>query len=205
MPKKVISCKFDNKTIKVENTWFHGASLFIDDELIGKNNSLYHNYGRGPFIIGKYKFSSGEKIIEVFCSGIWTIKFKICIEEKMIGGIYFKTYLPKQIERKRNYILEFSNKFASYKIIGWIILFILCFIYKPIRNIFIILCKKITIVLGIEEIGYLYFLITTLFVFFILELLLAILAIIIKKNKPELMTKIIGENNFSIYYEKTNY
>jgi TM2 domain-containing membrane protein YozV len=79
-------CYYDGKEIRVENTWFNGISLYIKNQLIAKNNDLFSISGTNPMISVKYSFSTGTKLIEVFCEAIIVTRIKICIDGIMVAG-----------------------------------------------------------------------------------------------------------------------
>ena len=78
--------QYENHTIRVVNTWFAGAKLYIDGEMRDFCNSLFEVTGSSPVLSAKL---SDNHIIEVYIIAIWSTKAKICLNGKPIGGDVF--------------------------------------------------------------------------------------------------------------------
>ncbi|QTE83612.1 hypothetical protein [Shewanella algae] len=53
MPKKVLETNIGNTHIKFENTWCSGAKLFVDGEIIVKDNSFFALDKNSPLVAKK--------------------------------------------------------------------------------------------------------------------------------------------------------
>jgi len=76
---------YENHTIKVVNTWFAGAKLYIDGECRDSDYSFSVN---PSFTLLSAKLSDSN-IIEIYAKAIWTVKIKICLNGEQIGGDVF--------------------------------------------------------------------------------------------------------------------
>ena len=78
--------KYENHTIKVVNTWFAGAKLYIDGECRDSSYSFFEVNSTAPLLSVKL---SDSNIIEIYAKAIWTVKIKICLNGEQIGGDVF--------------------------------------------------------------------------------------------------------------------
>ena len=83
---KIIDCYYENKNIKITNSWFFGIKLFIDNDIIAINKEYFIVDGTKPIIKVDYMFGTGIKNIEIFCEYIIKLKIKIFINGIFIGG-----------------------------------------------------------------------------------------------------------------------
>ncbi|RCW65804.1 hypothetical protein [Saliterribacillus persicus] len=78
--KKTFELNYDNCDIKIENRWFSGEKLYIDDELQDENLGLSF---RGT-LNGVLATPTGEKKIKAKLGGIFRIHCKIFVDNKLI-------------------------------------------------------------------------------------------------------------------------
>ncbi|MFD2176729.1 hypothetical protein [Veronia pacifica] len=86
MPKKTVETTIGNTHVKFGNTWFSGAKLFVDGELIVKDNSLFSLDKSSPFIAKRIIVDGAEHLIEVFVFAFWTVKIKLCLNGRYVAG-----------------------------------------------------------------------------------------------------------------------
>ena len=89
MPQKIVMAKYGEHEIRVENTWFSGATLFIDGGRVKKNNDYLALKNDKPLMAAKVKLEGAERLVEVYVSALFTIKIKICVDGMQIGGEEF--------------------------------------------------------------------------------------------------------------------
>ena len=89
MPKKTIVARYGSREIQVENTWFNGLTLIVDDEHIARNNDLLALNKHKPILSTRVTLDGVERRIEVFAYALWTAKLKICVDGTQIGGEFF--------------------------------------------------------------------------------------------------------------------
>ncbi|QYJ76127.1 hypothetical protein [Shewanella sp. FJAT-52076] len=89
MPRKVVETSIGNTSIKFENTWFSGAKLFVDDELVVKDNSLFSLDKKTPFVSKKIVVDGAVHLIEVFVYALWDVKIKLNLNGKYAAGDKF--------------------------------------------------------------------------------------------------------------------
>jgi hypothetical protein len=78
------SFEFENHQIRVTNSWFRGAKLYIDGVLRATNRSLIANPGQPAFTA---PLADGKgPIVEVFFEAVMTVKAKIVIDGKKVSG-----------------------------------------------------------------------------------------------------------------------
>jgi hypothetical protein len=76
--------EFQNHQIRVTNSWFRGAKLFVDGVLRAENKSLIANPGR-PLLSASLA-DADSPIIEVFFQAVMTVKAKIVIDGNKVAG-----------------------------------------------------------------------------------------------------------------------
>jgi hypothetical protein len=77
--------------IRVQNTWFSGARLYIDGECRDTNQQFFAVSGAMPRLSARLVDSEGQThVIEVFIKApLFTVKTKICVDGRQIGGDVF--------------------------------------------------------------------------------------------------------------------
>ncbi|MBP8008172.1 MAG: hypothetical protein KAY87_03485 [Thiopseudomonas sp.] len=89
VPKKIVETSIGNTSIKFENTWFSGAKLFIDNELVVKENSFFALDKKSPFVAKKVFVDGAEHLVEVFVYALWDVKIKLHLNGKYVAGDKF--------------------------------------------------------------------------------------------------------------------
>ena len=89
MPKKIVETTIGNTHIKFENTWFSGAKLFVDGELLVKDNSMFALDKNSPQVAKKILVDGAEYLIEVFAYAIFTVKLKLHVNGEFVAGDRF--------------------------------------------------------------------------------------------------------------------
>ena len=80
--------EYNGHRIRVQNTWFSGARLYIDGECRDTNQQFFALSGAIPRLSACLVDSEGQKhVIEVFAKApLFTVKAKICVDGRQIGG-----------------------------------------------------------------------------------------------------------------------
>ena len=86
MPKKVLETTIGNTQVRFENTWFSGAKLFVDGELLVKDNSLFSLDKNSPFVAKRIVVDGVEYLIEIFVYALWDVKIKLCLNGEYVTG-----------------------------------------------------------------------------------------------------------------------
>lgn len=87
MPTKVVSCNFAGREVAVENTWFHGAKLLVDGEIVATNNDWFALDKKTPMMTAHVDFRQQLNAkIEVFMLALIKVKIQIKINDKKIAG-----------------------------------------------------------------------------------------------------------------------
>jgi hypothetical protein len=89
MPKKTCAGEFDGTKIAVENTWFGGAKLFIDDGLVASNNNLFAVNKKEPIMSATTFICGQEKLVEAFVYAMFFTKIMIKVDGQKIAGDVF--------------------------------------------------------------------------------------------------------------------
>jgi hypothetical protein len=76
--------EFQNHQIRVTNSWFRGAKLYIDGTLRAENRSLIANPSRPAF--STPLSDADSPTVEVFFQAVMTVKAKILIDGKKVAG-----------------------------------------------------------------------------------------------------------------------
>jgi hypothetical protein len=76
--------EFQNHKIRVTNSWFRGAKLYIDGALRAENKSLIANPGQPTF--NAQLADADSPMIEVYFQAVMTVKAKIVIDGKKVAG-----------------------------------------------------------------------------------------------------------------------
>ena len=86
MPKKIILAKYKGHYIRVENTWFSGASLFIDEKMVDHSNRLIAINPNEVLLSATIDIDGKSEQIDVSFEVIWVVKIKISIDGKYFAG-----------------------------------------------------------------------------------------------------------------------
>ena len=89
MPVKELTAKFKGHDIRVVNTWFSGAKLYIDSDLQDTSQELFSVSGNRPLLSSSLTVDETRHTVEVFMKAILTTKIKICVDGKMVAGELF--------------------------------------------------------------------------------------------------------------------
>lgn len=77
----------DGHEIRVVNTWFQGARLYVDGQLCSENTDLFSISNRTPILATTISTCEGRSArLEVFIVAILTTKARICVNGRQIGG-----------------------------------------------------------------------------------------------------------------------
>lgn len=88
MPKKEVIAEYKGNQIRVVNTWFGGAKLYINGDCKDTCSDSIAN-SKTPSLSASIGQGEEKEIIEVFIKAILTVKIKICADGKQIGGESF--------------------------------------------------------------------------------------------------------------------
>ena len=86
MPKKTILAEYKGNKFTVENTWFSGAKLFHNGDLVASNNDIFAIRKDKPLMTTKVVIDGEERRVEVFAFAIFTVKLKITVDGIKIAG-----------------------------------------------------------------------------------------------------------------------
>jgi hypothetical protein len=89
MPLKTVIAQFGDTEIKVENTWFSGAKLFVNQKLVVENKDSFALKKTIPIMTARVVIDGTEKLVEVFAFAIFTVKIKICVDGIQVAGNRF--------------------------------------------------------------------------------------------------------------------
>jgi len=89
MPKKIVETKIGNDELILENTWLGGIKLFLNDEIIGRNTSLFALDKGSPLIAKRVLIDGADRLVEVFSYAMINVKLKIHIDGEYFAGDMF--------------------------------------------------------------------------------------------------------------------
>ena len=89
MPAKELNTTYKGIKIRVKNTWFSGAKLYIDGDCKDVASDLLRLDGDTPLMSASIDTPDGKEIVEVFMEAIFTTKMKIHANGEMIAGENF--------------------------------------------------------------------------------------------------------------------
>ena len=89
MPVKTLTVDFKGRKIVVRNTWFSGATLLIDGEVVDRNGASMALDPGMSFLSHRIEIDGQSHLIEVFAKAIFTVKLKICVNKEQIAGDMF--------------------------------------------------------------------------------------------------------------------
>ena len=84
-------CKYKDHTIRVVNTWFGGAKLYIGGDCKDICKDFFAVSGKAPLLSGSLPDTGGDKpdIVEVYMVSFLTTRTKICVNGEQVGGDVF--------------------------------------------------------------------------------------------------------------------
>lgn len=89
MPEKEWIATHDAHQIRVTNTWLGGTKLYINGQCRDTSNAIFASPG-SPTLSARVEPVNGETfLVEVYFKALVTVKAKICIDGKQIGGDVF--------------------------------------------------------------------------------------------------------------------
>jgi hypothetical protein len=86
MPKKEVIANYKGHSILARNTWFSGSTLIVDDEVVDRNAALLALDSSVSFLSHRLEIDGERHLVEVFIKAAFTVKLKICVDSKQIGG-----------------------------------------------------------------------------------------------------------------------
>jgi hypothetical protein len=89
MPIKTVIAQVKGIETKVVNTWFSGAKLLVNQEVVAENNDYFALSKSKPVMTAKVLIDGSEKFVEVFAFAIFTVKIKICVDGIQVAGNSF--------------------------------------------------------------------------------------------------------------------
>lgn len=89
MPVKELIVPYKGKKIRVKNTWFSGAKLYIDGDCRDTTQQLFSANGNKPILSTSIEAENEKEIIEVFITAILTVKIKIHVNGEFLAGEHF--------------------------------------------------------------------------------------------------------------------
>ena len=88
MPKREIVAEHEGHEIRVVNSWFGGAKLYVDGDCRDTTNELFA-LGGSPILSATLSFESGTQLVEVYIRAVMTTKIKIYVDGRHIAGDIF--------------------------------------------------------------------------------------------------------------------
>ena len=89
MPQKSVDAQVGDTEIRVENTWLGGARLFVNGDVVARTDDYFALNKSKPMMTARVVIDGAEKLVEVFCFAIFTVKIKICVEGIQLAGDRF--------------------------------------------------------------------------------------------------------------------
>lgn len=86
--KKEVVARVEGVDIRVVNTWFSGAKLYIDGDCKDTSNSLFVSSG-APTLAGTFDVNGQKHRVEVYMRAILTVQIKIMVDGVMVAGEMF--------------------------------------------------------------------------------------------------------------------
>ena len=112
MPQKDWIAVVQGHSIRVSNTWTGGAKLYIDGERRDTNNAQVVSPS-GAALSARLELGRADSpLVEVFVKSLFTVKAKICIDGKQVGGDVFHSEQAS------------ANAKRPYSAVGWVVLVI---------------------------------------------------------------------------------
>lgn len=89
MPKKVLTYAYKGDTFTVVNTWFNGASLYHNNQLIDCNGDLLSLKKNVPFMRANVLVNGVGTLIEIFAYAVINVKLQMKINGEYVVGDVF--------------------------------------------------------------------------------------------------------------------
>ena len=87
MPLKEWVARHEGHSIRVTNTWFGGAKLYIDGECRDANTDLFALSAARPRLSARLEPGKpGSGLVEVHFKALLTVQARICVDGKQVGG-----------------------------------------------------------------------------------------------------------------------
>ena len=81
---------YENHEIRIVNTWFSGAKLYIDGDCRDTNTEYVTVSGNRPVLSATIHRPDGQQLrVEVYVTALLTTKAKICVNGRQVGGDIF--------------------------------------------------------------------------------------------------------------------
>ena len=87
--KKEVVANYAGHTIRVVNTWFSGAKLYLDGDCRDSNTELFVLDKNAALMSAQLEVEGQKRLVEVFCQALFTVKIKICVDGELVGGESF--------------------------------------------------------------------------------------------------------------------
>jgi hypothetical protein len=87
--KKEVLADFHGHSIRVVNTWFSGMKLYIDGDVRDEHRGMFSVSGDSPALSASLSHGDEKHRVEVFVKALFTVKIKICVDGRHIGGESF--------------------------------------------------------------------------------------------------------------------
>ena len=76
MPKKTLHAQVGDDQLRGENTWFSGATLFLNDQPIASNGGFFALNKESPFLTAVDTVNGAESRIDVHIWATFTVKIR---------------------------------------------------------------------------------------------------------------------------------
>jgi hypothetical protein len=87
MPTKTVSGEYMGHKVVAENTWFHGAKLIVNGDIVATYGDLFVLSKTKPIMTAHVDFPQQSKAkIEVFAFALFTVKMQIMVNGEKIAG-----------------------------------------------------------------------------------------------------------------------
>lgn len=107
MPVKRVRAIVDGRAIVAENTWFSGARLLVDGEVMSSSQQLFSVTDTDPILVAFVEGQSGRPLhIEVFIVAWVTTRIMICVNGTRVSGARLQRHEEAAARRAQNALLE---------------------------------------------------------------------------------------------------
>ncbi len=86
MPKKTVAVRLDGVEIRLENTWFSGARLFVDNKQVAESLDYFALDKHRPLMTARVSIAGKERLVEAFIHALIFVKLKICVDGVQVAG-----------------------------------------------------------------------------------------------------------------------
>jgi hypothetical protein len=87
---KRLSVDYHEHKVEVTNSWFTGAKLYIDDNLVDRNYGIFALNKNKTLMKASIQINDSEHLIEVFAwAPCLSVNIKICANGQQISGDRF--------------------------------------------------------------------------------------------------------------------